>query len=76
MLLNTVIQMAVWATFGHHGLENYAGEMVPFCGVDTVLRHEDHNRRTMIMIFVVNTLVSILLPNNELKNSTLKDLYF
>ena len=49
---------------------------MPFCGVDTVLRHEDHNRRTMIMIFVVNTLVSILLPNNELKNSTLKDLYF
>ena len=49
---------------------------MPFCGVDTVLRHEDHNRRTIIMIFVVNTLVSILLPNNELKNSTLTDLNF
>lgn len=49
---------------------------MPFCRVDTVLRHEDHSRRTMILIFVVNTLVSILLPNNELKNSALKDLYF
>jgi len=70
--------MAAWATFGHMEtlLENYSGEMVPFCGVDTVLRHEDHSRRTTMMIFVVNTLVSILLPNNELKNSPLKDLYF
>lgn len=56
-------------------LGNYSGGMVPFCRVDTVLRHEDHSRRTMILIFV-NTLVSILLPNNELKNSALKDLYF
>ena len=49
---------------------------MPFCGADTVLRHEDHSRRTTMMIFVVNTLVSILLPNNELKISPLKDLYF
>ena len=49
---------------------------MPFCRVGTVLPHEDHSRGTTILIFVVNTLVSILLPNNELKNSTLKDLYF
>ena len=53
-------------------LENYAREIVPFCKGDTVLRHEDHNRRTTFMIFVVNTLMSILLPNNKLSDSPLK----